>query len=120
MIPHLPAAAIAALFAVLPAMPAAATPFDGDWSVLIVTDRGTCDKAYRYPLVIRDGVVHYGGEAGFAVEGMVDLEGIVRVRISYGGQSADGSGRLALKSGSGTWTAGDNACSGRWRANRRS
>ena len=28
----------------------ARTPFDGAWSVLIVTDRGTCDRAYRYAL----------------------------------------------------------------------
>jgi hypothetical protein len=33
----------------------ARTSFDGNWSVLIVTDAGQCDRAYRYGLVIRDG-----------------------------------------------------------------
>ncbi len=102
-----------------PKAAAAVTSFDGDWSVLIVTDKGTCDKAYRYPVVIRSGAVLYGGKSGFAVEGRVDGTGVVRVRIAYGGQAADGVGRLALKSGSGTWTAG-TACTGRWKAERRS
>ena len=35
----------------------ARTPFDGAWSVLIITDRGTCDRAYRYALRIADGRV---------------------------------------------------------------
>jgi hypothetical protein len=127
--PVLAALAAAPLFA-LPALAAtapvaapkataAATSFDGNWSVLIVTDKGTCDKAYRYPVVIRSGAVLYGGRSGFAVDGRVDAKGVVRVRIAYGGQAADGVGRLALKSGSGTWTAG-TACTGRWKAERRS
>ncbi len=33
----------------------ARTPFDGKWSVLIVTDAGTCDRAYRYALNIGNG-----------------------------------------------------------------
>lgn len=102
-----------------PKAAAVATPFDGNWSVLIVTEKGSCDKAYQYPVVIREGAVLYGGKSGFSVEGRVDAKGAVRVRIAYGGQAADGVGRLALKSGSGTWTAG-TACNGRWKAERRS
>ena len=33
----------------------AMTPFDGDWSVLIHTDKGQCERACRYGLAIRDG-----------------------------------------------------------------
>src|SRR5688572_10915092 len=33
----------------------AATPFDGAWSVLIVTEKGECDRAYRYPVRIQNG-----------------------------------------------------------------
>ena len=40
----------------------ARTPFDGNWSVLIVTDAGDCDRAYRYALVIRDGRVRTRGK----------------------------------------------------------
>ncbi|HEV3371537.1 MAG TPA: hypothetical protein VG145_03250, partial [Xanthobacteraceae bacterium] len=35
------------------AAPAAATPnYDGLWSVVIVTEKGSCDRAYRYPVRI--------------------------------------------------------------------
>jgi hypothetical protein len=117
--PVTPKPAVAPKPVAAPKAAAAATSFDGNWSVLIVTDKGTCDKAYRYPVVIRSGAVLYGGRSGFAVDGRVDAKGVVRVRIAYGGQAADGVGRLALKSGSGTWTAG-TACTGRWQAERRS
>ena len=30
----------------------ARTPFDGAWSVLIVTTKGDCDRAYRYGVTI--------------------------------------------------------------------
>ena len=39
----------------------ARTSYDGSWSVLIVTDSGTCDRAYRYGLEISNGNVLYGG-----------------------------------------------------------
>ncbi len=50
-----------ALWAVTLALPWTATPaqargpYDGNWSVLIVTDSGSCDRAYRYALRIADG-----------------------------------------------------------------
>src|SRR5687768_13108691 len=31
--------------------------FDGRWSVLLETQRGECDKAYRYPVAIENGIV---------------------------------------------------------------
>ena len=59
-----PATALAAL-AILAAsvIPAGSAPiaspksFDGGWSVLIVTEKGTCDRAYRYPVKIENGSV---------------------------------------------------------------
>jgi hypothetical protein len=27
-------------------------PFDGRWSVLLETQKGECDKAYRYPVAV--------------------------------------------------------------------
>ncbi len=35
----------------------ARTPFDGAWSVLIVTTQGDCDRAYRYGVTIDNGNV---------------------------------------------------------------
>ena len=48
--------------------------FDGGWSVLIVTEKGTCDRAYRYPVKIENGSVGYAGSASFNVTGKVGHE----------------------------------------------
>ena len=44
---------------------ASAKSFDGGWSVLIVTEKGTCDRAYRYPVKIENGSVGYAGTASY-------------------------------------------------------
>jgi hypothetical protein len=54
------------------------------------------------------------------VRGRVAGNGAVRVRVSSGRSYADGSGRLARASGSGTWKGvGNGVCSGRWFAEKR-
>jgi hypothetical protein len=94
--------------------------FDGTWSVLIVTQKGTCDRAYRYPVRISNGSVGYAGEASFNVSGKVGDNGAVTVTVSRGSQSASGAGHLSAAGGSGRWTAGSGECSGTWTAERRS
>src|SRR5262249_47403439 len=90
-------AAAFATFAILAAaaVPAFSAPisagkgsFDGIWSVLIVTEKGTCDRAYRYPVRISHGAVGYAGEASFNVSGHVQSNGVVTVTVSRGSQSA--------------------------------
>lgn len=120
--------AIAALaLLVATAVPAGSAPmsagkasFDGGWSVLIVTEKGTCDRAYRYPVKIQNGSVGYAGSASFTVSGQVGDNGAVTVTVARGSQSAKGTGRMAGNDGSGTWTAGSGDCSGTWTAERRS
>src|SRR6185295_6873548 len=90
--------------------------FDGTWSVLIVTEKGTCDRAYRYPVRISNGSVGYAGEASFNVSGNVGANGAVTVTVSKGNQSARGSGQLSAAGGSGHWVAGSGECSGSWTA----
>ena len=103
-----------------PAPIAAAKPnFNGTWSVLIVTEQGTCDRAYRYPVRISNGSVGYAGEASFNVSGSVGANGAVTVIVSRGSQSAKGTGRMSETDGSGTWVAGSGDCSGTWTAERR-
>ena len=109
------------------ALPAASAPiaagkasFDGSWSVLIVTEKGTCDRAYRYPVRISHGSVGYAGEASFNVTGQVGANGAVTVTVSRGSQSASGSGRLSLTDGTGHWRTAGGECSGTWSAERRS
>jgi hypothetical protein len=109
------------------AVPAGSAPmattkaaFDGGWSVLIVTEKGTCDRAYRYPVKIQNGSVGYAGSASFTVSGKVGDNGAVTVTVARGNQSAKGTGRMSGNDGSGTWTAGSGDCSGTWTAERRS
>jgi hypothetical protein len=119
--PALSAAAIlAAAFVPASAAPAPKSTFDGQWSVLIVTQKGTCDRAYRYPVKISNGSVGYAGEASFNVTGKVGDNGTVTVTVSRGSQSAKGQGRLSATDGSGMWTACSGECSGTWTAERRS
>ena len=115
-------AALGILAVAVPASkPAAAkSTFDGTWSVLIVTEKGTCDRAYRYPVRISNGSVGYAGEASFNVSGSVGANGSVTVMVSKGNQSARGSGQLSATDGSGRWVAGSGECSGTWTAERRS
>jgi hypothetical protein len=40
------------------ATPAGSGPnYDGVWSVVIVTQKGSCDRAYRYPIRIQNGAL---------------------------------------------------------------
>jgi hypothetical protein len=102
-----------------PAPIAAKLNFDGSWSVLIVTERGSCDRAYRYPVRISNGSVGYAGEASFNVTGRVGANGAVTVTVSRGSQSASGSGMLSTSDGSGYWRTAGGECSGTWSAERR-
>ena len=99
---------------------AARQSFDGAWSVLIVTDSGGCDRAYRYALRIANGRISYG-DGTIEVSGHVDPRGHVNVTVNAGGQRASGSGQLADDSGQGRWTGSSStsSCSGHWEAERR-
>ena len=123
-----PARAVLQVFAGLalaatlaPAPAAARTNFDGNWSVLIVTNSGPCDRGYRYGLSIRNGRVFYEGSAAVNVDGRVSDNGLVRVRVSAGSQGASGEGRLSRDYGSGRWrgTGSSGSCVGTWTAERR-
>jgi hypothetical protein len=112
-------ASVIVLFAA-PVPAGAQGAFNGSWSVLIVTSKGPCDRAYRYPVRVNNGRVTYGGQADFTVSGRVAANGAVRVTVSRGSQRASGSGRLSGSSGSGTWAGfGESRCSGTWTAEKR-
>ena len=94
--------------------------FDGGWSVLIVTEKGTCDRAYRYPIKIENGAVGYAGSASFNVTGKVGQNGAVIVTVSRGSNSATGTGRMSGAEAGGRWATASGECSGTWSAERRS
>src|SRR5258708_25967125 len=80
----------------------ARTSYDGSWSVLIITQGGACERAYRYGVQISNGRV-LGGDGSANLQGRVAQNGAVRVSVSAGDQRADGSGRLSRDRGSGLW-----------------
>ena len=94
--------------------------FDGSWSILIITDTGECDRAYRYGVQIVRGQFVYDGEAGVAFTGRVESNGQVTATVRRGQQSATGSGRLSGSIGAGTWRgiSSTGECGGRWEAER--
>ncbi|WP_244965517.1 hypothetical protein [Methylobacterium soli] len=94
--------------------------YDGKWSVEVITEMGTCDRAYRYGIVIENSQARYAGGNDFTVSGGVQPNGAVRAVISRGSDSARVVGRLSEGYGNGTWTtAGSSPCGGRWDAERR-
>ena len=99
----------------------ARTNFDGLWSVLVITEQGTCDRGYRYALRVVNGVVRFEGEAAVNVNGQVSGNGAVNVRVSAGSQGANGWGRLGRDFGNGSWrgVGSSGSCSGTWTAEKR-
>ena len=98
--------------------------YDGVWSVVIITDNGTCDRAYRYSLRVDNGQIRYEREPGgleINFGGKIDNNGRVQVNLSRGEQKATGTGRVAEDRGDGEWSgqSSDTKCSGRWEAERR-
>jgi hypothetical protein len=98
-----------------------AAAFDGDWSVVIMTQTGACDRAYRYGVRIENGEVLNAGSEPVNLEGHVAPSGAVQVSVAAGGQEAHGAGRLSRTSGSGSWRGAGSAgtCAGTWVAERR-
>jgi hypothetical protein len=98
-----------------------AAAYDGSWRVTVVTEQGTCDRAYGYDVAVSNGQVRYSGEASISLAGTVTPSGHVKVSVSKGNQRADGTGRLAANAGRGTWRGSGSAgsCAGYWEAERR-
>ena len=111
-----------ALAAAVPALRSAdAVPnYDGIWSVVIVTQQGICDPSYRYPIRISKGTLVNAGNAQVTISGKVEKNGAIVVNVSAGDKTATGTGKLAGKAGSGSWSGGNGICSGTWQAERRS
>jgi len=95
----------------------AAPRFDGLWSVSVVTEKGDCDRGYRYPIRISNGQLINAGDNAFSISGKVGQTGSITVTVAAAGKSATGSGQLAGNAGGGRWSGG--ACSGTWTAERR-
>src|ERR1700689_133603 len=111
-------ARVAAPPTIAPTTSYAVPGYDGLWSVPIVTDKGACDRGFRYPIRISNGLLANAGDVSVNIAGKVMPTGAVTVMVSAAGKSANGTGRLSGNLGEGSWTGGD--CSGTWTAERRS
>src|SRR4051812_24874140 len=117
MIGHVVRAGILAFVVAAPACTAsAATPYDGSWSLSIMTERGACDRTYHFQVQIANGVVSHPNLTRFS--GRVNSRGQARVSVTVMDKHASGSGRLTQTSGRGRWTghSGSDRCSGSWTA----
>ncbi len=106
--------ALAASAAALGAAPATAqTPYDGLWTVTVVTKSGSCEPTAHSTLTVTDGRV---SAAGADVTGSIGRAGLVRVSIN----GAYANGQLSGNAGSGKWNGASAGipCSGRWEASR--
>ena len=102
----------------LAASAAPAPSYDGQWSVMILTQKGDCDASYRYPVRIANGAVLNDGPSLINVSGKVERNGVITVLVSAGDKSAAGQGRLSPTGmGAGKWAGG--TCAGTWQAERR-
>jgi hypothetical protein len=94
------------------------TAFDGQWSVVVYTLQGDCDRALRYSVRIVAGRVQ-ADDQSYQAAGVVAPNGTIRVVVAEGGRSASGSGRLSGNSGRGQWRTSSGECAGQWMAERR-
>jgi hypothetical protein len=116
------AASFAMLLVALPSVPSDAarrsSAFDGQWSVVIYTTYGDCDRSLRYSLQIIGGQI-VSAQQNYQLAGAVAPNGSIRVTVAEAGRSANGSGRLVGNSGSGQWRTSTGQCAGQWTAVRR-
>jgi hypothetical protein len=98
-----------------------AATFDGDWTVQVITEKGTCDRTYSYDVNVSNGKIHYPSYTSVSLNGTVSPQGSVIVSIRHLDDVANGSGSLMKRTGSGGWRGvGKNGtCSGHWKARRR-
>ena len=115
--------AFASLLALLIAAPtvgtaSAVTIYDGQWSLTISTERGSCDSAYHFVVDINNGIVSHPNLV--RLRGRVAKGGSVRVSVATADKFASGSGRLTKTSGRGRWSghSGGDRCSGSWTAQK--
>ena len=97
---------------------ALAAPHDGQWSVLVVTERGNCE-VYRWDFAVRNGRVSPLGDAATRASGKVSQAGRLNVTFSRGSDRLSATGSVDANSGSGRWSSPTRQCQGRWSAEKR-
>ena len=117
---------LVSLFLAAPLAPVSTTgmaqqQFDGRWSVRAIPEKGACRRAHDYTVVVENGVPRnaVSRRTPDRATGGLEPDGHVRVSLQRRRAQVAITGKLAGRSGSGTWTlAGSMACSGRWTASK--
>jgi hypothetical protein len=99
----------------------AGTPFDGAWSVVVMTTAGSCDASFRFSGQIVNGEISYAYNT-LEVTGRVVASGAAWVRVKRGTDHGEAHGKLTPTHGSGTWSGQgpQGRCAGTWTATRAS
>ena len=103
-----------ASIAAVPAVAGSAGRYDGNWSLSVVTEKGSCD-AYRWTIVVSGNQLQRINELPVDASGAIDSRGQASFLVA---SVVKASGQMREASGSGTWDAPSKACSGRWQAAR--
>lgn len=103
-----------------PALAQSPSPYDGTWSIMVVTERGDCGQAARYSLQIFNSQL-FVATIGVYVSGQVTRKGAVTVSVMRGSDLANGTGKLNAETGKGRWTGRslNGECRGYWVAEKR-
>ncbi|HEY8033827.1 MAG TPA: hypothetical protein VIF02_16010 [Methylocella sp.] len=91
---------------------------DGIYAVNIVTQQGSCNKDYHWMIAVSGGRVSSAGNTPMEASGQINQRGTVALAFRRFGQVATVIGKLAMGSGSGTWSSTTMQCAGSWRAIR--
>jgi hypothetical protein len=62
--------------------------FNGGWSVELITEAGSCNPTYTFPLTVQAGQVHLGGPEGMVVA-TVTSQGAVKGGAERGSIKAE-------------------------------
>jgi hypothetical protein len=91
--------------------------YDGQWTVQLSTEQGTCGLKYQGTLSVAGGRIQ---DAGMFIQtaGTVDPSGHVSIRITRGADLLAAGGKLQGQAGGGQWNLPSQQCSGRWQAAR--
>jgi hypothetical protein len=92
--------------------------FDGSWSLVVETTRGSCPMAVRTGVRVLDGQI-LADDPSYRVDGRVARNGAVQVTVFAAGQSGGAHGHLSSGAGRGVWRTSSGDCSGKWTAERR-
>jgi hypothetical protein len=100
----------------------AAAPHDGSWAIEVVTERGNCERLYRYYVVVDGEAIHLRssfGETSEAPVGALRKDGRIDVTLGQTDDLVSVKGQLGAASGGGNWSAPARNCAGRWSASKR-